>query len=264
MSPRPAYLAAMAKPKAVLIKLPIFRAFKLDGKKGELVVVTCIGRRLEFPNHTCLPASSLQHNIIKVARTASTIIFAAIGASANYRQRMTKNQPVSILEEVSVPCHTPSSEKPSETLDIRIITHNIRYATKSPFQGEEPWPIRCPRLCSQFKFNSLQPSTIICLQEVLHTQLKDILRSLNESENQDNQWSYIGVGRDDGKEAGEYSPIFYRPSVWRLEMDETRWLSPTPEKVIIPIIFPSRSSPLYFKYLRLGSGGSIFPRGLCY
>lgn len=61
-------------------------------------------------------------------------------------------------------------------------------------------------------------------------QLKDILKSLNESESLDSQWDYIGVGRDDGKEAGEYSPIFYRPSVWRLNWSRTRWLSPTPEK----------------------------------
>jgi len=115
-------------------------------------------------------------------------------------------------------------------LSIRVITHNIRYATQSPFQGEELWPVRCPLLCSALAFNSNNPETFICLQEVLHTQLLDILASLNKSTatQAGDPWSYIGVGRDDGKMAGEYSPIFYRPAVWRLERWETRWLSETP------------------------------------
>jgi endonuclease/exonuclease/phosphatase family metal-dependent hydrolase len=55
-----------------------------------------------------------------------------------------------------------------------------------------------------------------------------VLESLNQSPASDSEWAYIGVGRDDGKKAGEYSPIFYRPSVWHLKRWETRWLSETP------------------------------------
>ena len=115
-------------------------------------------------------------------------------------------------------------------LSIRVITHNIRYATQSPFQGEERWPVRCPLLCSALIFNSNYPETFICLQEVLHEQLLNILESLNKSTGTPggDSWSYIGVGRDDGKMAGEYSPIFYRPAIWRLDHWETRWLSETP------------------------------------
>ncbi|TVY71335.1 hypothetical protein LSUE1_G008616 [Lachnellula suecica] len=115
-------------------------------------------------------------------------------------------------------------------LDIRVITHNIRYATESPFEGEERWPIRSPRLCSELIFNSTSiPETFICLQEVLHTQLVDVLFSLNESA-PGNEWGYIGVGRDDGKHAGEYSPIFYRTSIWAVKRWRTVWLSETPSK----------------------------------
>lgn len=42
------------------------------------------------------------------------------------------------------------------------------------------------------------------------------------------EWAYIGVGRDDGKEAGEYSPIIYRTSVWKMVDRWTVWLSETP------------------------------------
>jgi endonuclease/exonuclease/phosphatase family metal-dependent hydrolase len=121
------------------------------------------------------------------------------------------------------------AQSTENTLQMRIITHNIRYATEAPFKGEERWPIRCPRLCSQLIFNSMSnPATFVCLQEVLHSQLLDILDSLNESADFNGRWDYIGVGRDDGKRAGEYAPIFYRPSIWELKKFDTVWLSETP------------------------------------
>jgi hypothetical protein len=72
--------------------------------------------------------------------------------------------------------------------------------------------------------------SFLCLQEVLRNQLGDILAGLNQdAELETPEWEYIGVGRDDGLEAGEYSPIIYRPAVWELLHWETVWLSKTPE-----------------------------------
>ena len=111
---------------------------------------------------------------------------------------------------------------------MRLITHNIRYATKSPFRGEELWPVRRPRILNELRFNTAYcPEAFICLQEVLHEQLLDISSLLNKSTK---EWQYIGVGRDDGVEAGEYSPIFYRPFVWTLLNHKTVWLSETPDR----------------------------------
>lgn len=120
----------------------------------------------------------------------------------------------------------PSKAQSGVVLPIRIITHNIRYGTEAPFKGEEKWPIRRPHLCNELIFNSVVPTTFICLQEVLHKQLLDIIEDLNAAS--DGEWAHIGVGRDDGKEAGEYSPIFYRPSVWKVDSWDTIWLSETP------------------------------------
>jgi endonuclease/exonuclease/phosphatase family metal-dependent hydrolase len=121
-----------------------------------------------------------------------------------------------------------SSKAPShEGIRFRVLTHNIRYATSAPFKGEERWPIRRPLLCSELAFHSNDPATFICLQEVLHSQLADIMQTLNETANS-GKWAYIGVGRDDGMTAGEYSPILYRPDVWKLTKWDTCWLSPTP------------------------------------
>ena len=92
-----------------------------------------------------------------------------------------------------------------EPLPIRLLTHNIRYATNSPFKGEEKWGVRKSRLINELSFNTAHcAESFICLQEVLHLQLVDVLSGLNSKEK---AWAYVGVGRDDGLEAGEYSPI---------------------------------------------------------
>jgi endonuclease/exonuclease/phosphatase family metal-dependent hydrolase len=119
----------------------------------------------------------------------------------------------------------------SQPLNIRILSHNIRYATQRLEKGEKPWTTRCPRLCAELQFNSLNPATtFICLQEVLQSQLEDVHTYLNDSADSSSSWDYIGVGRDDGKNAGEFSPIYYRPEVWKLENWKTVWLSETPER----------------------------------
>ncbi|KAH6841010.1 Endonuclease/exonuclease/phosphatase [Chaetomium sp. MPI-CAGE-AT-0009] len=109
-------------------------------------------------------------------------------------------------------------------LSIRLVTLNIRYDTKNPGPGEKPWSVRCPRLCAQLSFiTSGQDSPFVCLQEVLHSQLTDIQTSLGPS------WGRIGLGRKDGKQAGEYSPIFFRADHWECQRSRTYWLSSTPE-----------------------------------
>lgn len=124
----------------------------------------------------------------------------------------------------------------NEPVPVRVLTHNIRYATKLPFGGEELWEVRRPRLINELRYNTLHSAeAFICLQEVLHNQLMDIKNGLNRTHEPSRpsspvpKWTYIGVGRDDGHQAGEYSPIFYQPSVWDLETFKTVWLSKTPE-----------------------------------
>lgn len=112
----------------------------------------------------------------------------------------------------------------------RFITHNIRFAASSLFEGERPWEERREPLLSELLYHTRNLDTFICLQEVLHAQLIDICKGLDGREDHpDPDWAYIGVGRDDGQTQGEYSPIFYRPAVWQLRHWETVWLSETPE-----------------------------------
>ena len=112
-------------------------------------------------------------------------------------------------------------------LPLRILSHNIRYATSSPFKGERPWPERRQLLLNGLQYNTRNQDSFICLQEVLHNQLTDILAGLNKASQ---KWTHIGVGRDDGHQAGEYAPIIYRPDTWELKHWETVWLSKTPHE----------------------------------
>lgn len=113
------------------------------------------------------------------------------------------------------------------SLMIRLISYNIRYATSSPFRGEKPWSERKALVINQLRHEARHNAeTFICLQEVLHVQMEDVTAGLNVD---GDKWASIGVGRNDGNRAGEYSPIFYRPDVWKLEHMETVWLSETPD-----------------------------------
>ena len=116
----------------------------------------------------------------------------------------------------------------TDALPFRLVTKNVRYAINSPSKGEEYWKVRQPRIISELNFNTSHcAESIICLQEVLHGQLVDTLTGLNAS---GTKWAHIGVGRDDGHEAGEYSPIIYQPAVWELKDHKTIWLSETPDQ----------------------------------
>ena len=114
---------------------------------------------------------------------------------------------------------TPSQTDapPAEPPPLRVATYNIRY--HNPDDGEHAWPNRKDRVVSTVQFNNVH---LVGMQEVLKDQIDDLALALDGYE-------WIGVGRDDGKEAGEFSPIFYQPD--RLESLEsgTFWLSKNPD-----------------------------------
>ncbi|KAI9653480.1 MAG: hypothetical protein M1831_006028 [Alyxoria varia] len=124
-------------------------------------------------------------------------------------------------------------------LPMRILTLNVRFAAEPPGPGEERWARRLPLVVQNLRFHTTAIRTsLLCLQEVLHGQLVDILHSMNDKKSSDAlnegnsqpEWDYIGAGRTDGKEAGEYTPIIFRPHVWHLLEEDVRWLSPKPKR----------------------------------
>ena len=88
--------------------------------------------------------------------------------------------------------------------DLYVGTYNIRYKNKDDSIKGNVWTKRCQVMCDQINFES---PDVLGMQEVLVGQLHDFQRLLDN-------YSYIGVGRDDGKEAGEYAAIFYKKLGW--------------------------------------------------
>lgn len=102
---------------------------------------------------------------------------------------------------------------------IKIATFNIRADMKG--DGVNQWKYR-KKVVS--KFIRKEKFDIICMQEVINNQLLDILQC-------DKRFDYIGIGRDDGHEKGEYVPIIYRKDKYMLVRSGTFWLSQTPNRV---------------------------------
>lgn len=100
---------------------------------------------------------------------------------------------------------------------LNIATYNIRNNSDYDRKNNNGWEQRCPVICNMIKFHNFD---IIGMQEVKHGQINDMLELLPE-------YDYIGVGRDDGKTAGEYTPIYYNRSKIKLLETGNFWLSET-------------------------------------
>lgn len=104
-------------------------------------------------------------------------------------------------------------------LVLHVATYNIRNANSYDSLMGNGWSKRCPYVTQQILYNGWD---IIGTQECLHHQLEDLKSGLGV-------YDYIGVGRDDGNQKGEYSAILYNTQ--RIEVLESGnfWLSQTPD-----------------------------------
>ncbi|CAK7913166.1 hypothetical protein CAAN1_31S00958 [[Candida] anglica] len=117
----------------------------------------------------------------------------------------------------------------SSPLELRLYTHNIRNDNPYPDKGEHPWTERRNLVASSIRFHTENTgSSVVGLQEVLYNQLEDVLNILNY-ENEKGDWTYYGIGREDGKKKGEFAPILYKQSEWSIIGNRTFWLSETPD-----------------------------------
>lgn len=86
----------------------------------------------------------------------------------------------------------------AEAQTLKIATFNIRlYNDKD---SGNLWVDRAPRVSSLIRFHDFD---IFGVQEAYKNQLDDMSSALPE-------YARYGVGRDDGKEAGEHSSIYYK------------------------------------------------------
>lgn len=100
---------------------------------------------------------------------------------------------------------------------LRVMSFNIRYGTAD--DGANSWTQRRELTLGVIRDDG--PS-VIGVQEALKFQLDEIRQAL--------PWlGQVGVGREDGVEAGEYSAILYDHRRLSVQDSGTFWLSETPE-----------------------------------
>jgi len=102
-----------------------------------------------------------------------------------------------------------------------IMSYNIRY--NNPNDNENWWENRKPEVAELIAFYA---PDVLGIQEGLHDQVSYLNSALPK-------YSYVGVGRDDGKEKGEYAAIFFNTENLELVKTETFWLSETPKTVSV-------------------------------
>ena len=107
----------------------------------------------------------------------------------------------------------------SHAPEIRAISYNVRYSGAADKDQENHWEYR--KQASINMVNEEQP-TIMGVQEALANQLNYLANNLPD-------YAYYGVGRDDGKEKGEFMAIFYKKDEVELLDKGTFWLSETPD-----------------------------------
>ena len=97
------------------------------------------------------------------------------------------------------------------------MTFNIRYGTAD--DGAHAWPHRREHVVSTIRDHAPH---ILGVQEALRAQLDELAKALP-------RYREIGVGRDDGREAGEYTALLVDTSRFAIAAHGTFWFSETPE-----------------------------------
>ena len=103
----------------------------------------------------------------------------------------------------------------------KLILLNVFVFTVLSFQAQE-----LKIMTYNIKLLKFYEPDILGIQEAMPNQMKDIDGFLED-------YDFVGVGRDDGKDQGEYSAIFYKRDKFKVLESSTFWLSETPDKVSI-------------------------------
>lgn len=103
----------------------------------------------------------------------------------------------------------------AQTKDIQVNVMSFNIRNDNAGDGENQWKYRKDIAADVIKFHD---ADLIGAQEVLHHQLTDLLERLPG-------YASVGVGRQDGKEKGEYSPVLYKKDRFSVVKNGDFWLS---------------------------------------
>ena len=147
--------------------------------------------------------------------------------------------------QAPVPAPAP---QPVHAAPLTVMSFNIRYGTAN--DGDNHWLKRREQL---FALLREQQADVVGLQEALHGQIEEILQA-------GPGYDYVGVGRSDGRRAGEYAAILYRTARLRARRSDTFWFSDTPgvvkstswgnqiERISTWAYFEDREGPSFYFY----------------
>lgn len=113
-------------------------------------------------------------------------------------------------------CSCHSSRLP---VALNVASYNLRNANGVDSAQGNGWGERCAVIAQMVQFHDFD---IFGAQECFFHQLQEMKKVLPH-------YDYIGVGRDDGKEKGEYAAIFYRTDKFEVLEKGNFWLSETPD-----------------------------------
>lgn len=105
--------------------------------------------------------------------------------------------------------------------NINLMSYNIKYDNTGDTINN--WNDRKSSMVALIQHYD---TDIVGIQEGLHRQVTYLDTALPG-------FSYLGVGRDDGKEKGEYTAIFYKTDKFKVLKTNTFWLSETPDRVSV-------------------------------
>lgn len=103
---------------------------------------------------------------------------------------------------------------------FNVASYNLRQLNDGDTKAGNGWSRRCPVLGQLIRYHEFD---IFGTQEGFKSQLEELKEELPG-------YDYIGVGREDGKDAGEHSAIFYRTDMFTLLDHGDFWISETPGK----------------------------------
>ncbi len=112
---------------------------------------------------------------------------------------------------------TESNQAKTAGLQLRVMSFNIRFGSAN--DGVNRWKNRRGMVFDIFRNHK---PDVAGLQEALTFQIDEILESAPGFE-------MVGVGRDDGRKAGEYCAILYNRERFEVGESGTFWFSDTPE-----------------------------------
>lgn len=101
---------------------------------------------------------------------------------------------------------------------MKIMSFNIRCWNV----GDEPWRERIDIVCRTILESGADS---IGLQEATPEWMDELKAKIGH------MYDYVGIGRDDGKNEGEYSPVFYLKDKYEVIDSGNFWLSETPDEV---------------------------------